>query len=325
MAKLIALQSARNETVSDAWISNFSNLKQKALLFDQIGIYKLTKFYEVLEETLGILEKLDTDLANKAKTINSELKWLEQTDIIFELFVEKEFNGPLDREASIDKFGNIKHLFNRVIDIQKESSKSKKQSQKIDLLKEQDVALLQILSIVMETTRGVTAVTTSPYDEMMQQFPNSQKSIVSQIVINNLPLPNNETSWEQIFDYRQDSENQKSLLDLRRWIRKTSTENLSPIEIEEELEWLTNEFQRHMKLHKMKANTETLEVIVKTPFEVIENLLGLKFSKLAEPLFFIKKRQINLMEAELNAPGREISYIIKTKAIFHSENNPRGL
>jgi hypothetical protein len=71
-----------------------------------------------------------------------------------------------------------------------------------------------------------------------------------------------------------------------------------------------------MKVHKMKTNTETLEVIVKAPLEIIEDLVKLKFSKIPEPFFAIKKRQINLMEIELNAPGREISYIIKTQEAF---------
>jgi hypothetical protein len=71
-----------------------------------------------------------------------------------------------------------------------------------------------------------------------------------------------------------------------------------------------------MKLHKMKANTETVEVLVKLLPETIENLIKLKFSKIPEPFFAFKKRQINLLEAELNAPGREMSYIIKTQKTF---------
>lgn len=69
----------------------------------------------------------------------------------------------------------------------------------------------------------------------------------------------------------------------------------------------------------MKANTETVEVLVKFLPETIENLIKLRFSKLPEPLFVFKKRQINLMEAELNAPGKEMAYIIKTRDTFQSQ------
>jgi len=82
MSKLIALQSGTHGILSDAWDSDFSNLKQQALLFDQIGIYKLSRFYEILEESLGLFKKLDPDISNKAESIITELEWLRQTGII---------------------------------------------------------------------------------------------------------------------------------------------------------------------------------------------------------------------------------------------------
>ena len=105
---------------------------------------------------------------------------------------------------------------------------------------------------------------------------------------------------------------------MRRWIRKISTDELSKAEIEEEIEWLINEFHKHMKYHKIKADTETIEVLVKAPLEIIENLVKLKLSKIPEPFFALKKRQLMLMEAEINAPSKEMAYIIKTRETFQS-------
>ena len=181
---------------------------------------------------------------------------------------------------------------------------------------EKDSIILRLWSLKMEANENINAVTTLPYIEYTRELPETRKADIAQIVINNLPLPDGTTSWEQIIDYRNDPENQKSFLTLKRWIRKISTEELSKGEIEEEIKWLMNEFQNHMKVHKIKTNTETLEVIVKAPLEIIENLIKLKFSKIPEPFFALKKRQINLMEAELNAPGREMAYIIKTQETF---------
>jgi hypothetical protein len=162
----------------------------------------------------------------------------------------------------------------------------------------------------------VSAVTTLPYTKYSYNSQNSNKSNIVQIVIDKLPIPSNETPWEKIIDYRNDERNQRNLLSLRRWIRKTTAENLSPVEIEEELEWLINEFRSHMELHKLKTNSGTLEVMVKTIPETIENLIKLKFSKLPEPFFAFRKREISLLEAELNAPGREMAYIINTREEF---------
>jgi hypothetical protein len=156
-----------------------------------------------------------------------------------------------------------------------------------------------------------------PYTSYRRKLPNSRKHDIAQFVIHDMPIPDSSsTEWERIIEYRENPDNRKDLVGLRRWIRKISTEDISPAECAEELEWLQSEFQAHMRLHKMKANTGTLEVMVKTPLEVLENLLTLKFSKFVDPLFAIKKRQIDLMEAELNAPGREIAYLIKAKQSF---------
>ncbi|MBI5954855.1 MAG: hypothetical protein HY865_24615 [Chloroflexi bacterium] len=317
MSKLIALKSGTHEILSDAWFSDFSNLKQESLLFDQIQIYKLEKFYKALIETQSIVSKLYPNLSNKIDSIIMELEWLRQTGVVTELKMEEELHNQVieefERKAPSQMFEDAKKLLKKIIEIQtSDLINSEDEAERTSLKREQHFALLRLMSIVIETTKDVTAVTTIPYTEYSRELPNSRKSSVTQIAINKLPLPNNETPWEQIIDYRNDPENRKNLLSLRRWIRKISTECPSPAEIEEEIEWLMNEFQSHMNVHKMKANTEALEVIVKAPLELLE----LKFSKIAEPLFALKKRQINLMEAELNAPGKEMSYIIKTRDAF---------
>jgi hypothetical protein len=174
----------------------------------------------------------------------------------------------------------------------------------------------RLKALELEYLDQVVATPLLPYTKYQQDIPHSARHDIAQLVIHNLPLPNEATSWEQIIEYRENPDNRNALLGLRRWIRKTASEDIRPAECVEELEWLQSEFQAHMRLHKMKANMGTLEVLVKTPLEVLENLLTLKFSKVVDPLFAIKKRQISLMEAELNAPGREIAYLIKAKQSF---------
>ncbi len=316
MSKLVALKSGNYEILNDAWNRDFSTLKQQALLFDQIGIYKLSNFYKTLQETEGLVQKIAPSIPGRAGSIIAELEWLQQMEIIFELSMLDELKSQsMESFAQIggQKFEDAKKLILKILEVPPSSfTKIEDEPRKLALMKEQHFTVLRLLSIVMETTKNCTVVTTHPYTEYMRELPNSSKSNVTQIVIKNLPLPSNETPWEQIIDYRKDAKTQERLLDLRRWIRKISTENLTPHEIEEEIEWLINEFENHMKLHKMKANTEAVEVITKAPLEFLE----LKFSKIIEPLFVIKKRKINLLEAEMTAPGREISYIVKTQEAF---------
>ncbi len=323
MAKFIALRSGFIDQLSRSLYSDlFSKLKQQSLMFDQIGILGLSQFFESIDSFRNNPDFPRGFLINKLEPIAIELQWLIENEIVFEPTLEEE----LGEQAANNYFSKIdsKHSVEEVVKLstklveagETDVKSFKDKTDLVDFLKANDIVVLRLMALMMQTTKGVTAVTTLPYKEYTRDLPNSSKSNVAQIVISKLPLPNDETPWEQLIDYRNDSDNQKNLLNLRRWIRRISAENLSQAEIEEELEWLMNEFQSHMKVHKMKTNTETLEVIVKILPETIENLIKLRFSKLPEPFFAVKKRQINLMEAELNAPGREISYIIKTQEAF---------
>jgi hypothetical protein len=324
MSKLIALKSGSHEILSDARNSDFSNLKQQALLFDQIGIYKLSNFYKTLEESLDLFRKLGLDSYNKTQPIIAELEWLQQKGIVFELKVEDELQSELMKKfpqnSTSQKFKDAKKLLKNIIDIQTSGLRqAENEANRLELIKDQHFKTIRFLSIIMETTRDATFVTTFPYTEYTREIPNSSKSDVAQVVIKSLPLPSNETPWEQLIDYRNDTKTQKLLLSLRRWINKIATQNLSSLEIDDEIEFLINEFQEHMKFHKMKANTETIEVIINSVSDVLGNLLTLKFSKLLEPLFAVKKRQLSLLEAELNVPGKEMAYIIKSRETFDSQ------
>ncbi len=50
----------------------------------------------------------------------------------------------------------------------------------------------------------------------------------------------------------------------------------------------------------------------------IENLAKLKFGRLAKQLFGFRQRQIDLLETELKATGRELAYIVKADERFRS-------
>lgn len=325
MSKLLALKSGFHEILPDALTGDFSKLKQQALFFDHIGILELNQLYTAARGKIKSSKiPLEPNLENKVETMFLELEWLRQTGIIYELDIRAEIQTQqlkdMAKNISPQKFEELAILSYKLIDIEKSYlNLSDPKVNKAELGKEQRFAVLRLMAILTELEKGDTVVTTLPHTEYNYALPSSSKNDVAQIVINKLPLPGNETPWEQIIDYRNDEDNQKNLLALRRWIRKISTENLSSSEIEDELQWLMNDFHNHMKVHKMKTNTETLEVIVKAPLEIIEDLVKLKFSKIPEPFFAIKKRQINLMEIELNAPGKEISYIVKTQEAFQSE------
>jgi len=91
---------------------------------------------------------------------------------------------------------------------------------------------------------------------------------------------------------------------------------LTPPEAEQKLEHLLSQYQRHLKLHRMKTNTGTLETVVTTGAEVLGDLASFKWGKAAEALFSLRRRNISLLEAELNAPGNAVAYIVKARETF---------
>lgn len=319
--KHIILRSGREGDIFLGWTNNYSSLKQNSLLFDQIGLLRLTHLRQVMSSAIKSKDNELKSVAPQLQTGISESEWLEEKGIIFEPKIEDDIRFEDFQkifETNSVAAAEIEELY-KILKYELGRQKPRSSLDKFSLAREKDGILTRMASIIMEASRKVSVVTTLPYIEYTSKIPNTRTSDVAQIVINNLPLPNNETPWEQIIDYRNDSETQKHLLSLRRWISRTSTQNLSSLEIEEEIESLINDFQEHIKFHKMKANAETLEVLVNSSVDVLGNLLTLKFSKILNPLFAIKKRQLSLLEAEMNAPGKEMAYIIKSREAFPSQ------
>jgi hypothetical protein len=151
----------------------------------------------------------------------------------------------------------------------------------------------------------------SPIDEL-----ETKKHLIFKTVLNKFPIPDESTSWEQIFEFKEDSESNTSLLGLRNWVNDISKSNLNVKESEEKLEYLLQKYEKSIKLHKLKVSNSSLETVVVGGAELIENIAKLKLSKIAKKLFKAKKEQIELMEIELKSEGSELSYIIKTNKEF---------
>jgi hypothetical protein len=95
-----------------------------------------------------------------------------------------------------------------------------------------------------------------------------------------------------------------------------ATANRPAKELEDELAFLQSEYEQHMKIHRVKAGYGSLETIVVTGAEVVENLFKLKWSSAAKALFSLSKRQVDLLEAERAAPGRHLAYIVEAQRRF---------
>ena len=171
-------------------------------------------------------------------------------------------------------------------------------------------------SIDMRLKQDVEAIAHVELPEFPSQKGSVPTSDLLAMTVGFLPTPDEQTSWEQILDYRSDPDSQAKYLDLRNWMNEMARANLSPTEAEEKLEYLVSQFERHIALHKLKTKRSTLETVVVSTAEVAEDLVKFKWGKLVTSLFAIGRKKAELLEAELTAPGSAVSYIWKSREVF---------
>jgi hypothetical protein len=143
------------------------------------------------------------------------------------------------------------------------------------------------------------------------------RSPILNVVLSALPQPDESTSWAKILEFRQDEDARRSLRRLRRWTASLDTK-LSANEVADELQASIDSYTEYMHLHEIKTRTATAQSFCIMASEVLEHLVTLKFSAAARTLFRLREGQIELLEAEMKAPGREIAYVLKVRERFES-------
>jgi hypothetical protein len=79
---------------------------------------------------------------------------------------------------------------------------------------------------------------------------------------------------------------------------------------------LVAEYTKAMELCKLKSSTSFFETVVIPSLEVAENLIKLRWSKVAQIGISTKQRKVDLLETELKATGRECAYIFEARKRF---------
>ena len=71
----------------------------------------------------------------------------------------------------------------------------------------------------------------------------------------------------------------------------------------------------------MKTSYGTLEALLMIPAEMIEGMVQLKPTQTVKALFLFKKQRLQILEAEMNAFGRDLAYLVKVKEEFGAKKN----
>lgn len=181
--------------------------------------------------------------------------------------------------------------------------------------------LLRLLALEISDFETVEAVPLLVSERAMFANVSSVKDArrreeVIDVVLNSFPEPDDSTSWEQILDFRSDPESRAKFLGLRSWIIDMSHGKFSQHEMRDKLEWALHQYSEHLHLHRIKANAGILRTLIVGGAEAIESLLKFKFKNAAELIFSARSRKLSLLEAEANAPERELAYIHSARRRF---------
>jgi hypothetical protein len=143
-----------------------------------------------------------------------------------------------------------------------------------------------------------------------------KKSIESvlEVALTALPAPDESSAWEDILNFKADLHDKQ--WGFRRFLRSLSLKQPTESEVRDEIEWMVNEYAKAMHVHNLKASPAFFEAYVIPGLEFIEDIVKFKWSKIAKGVVAVKKRKVELLEAEMKAPGKECAYVFEARKRF---------
>ena len=137
----------------------------------------------------------------------------------------------------------------------------------------------------------------------------SKSQQVLAVVLKRFPDPRPDLPLEDIVAFKRDAETQYKFAKLWNWMHRVAAGGNGARELEEELDWLLTDYRHHIEQLSERVHTEKLKAWFTVPAEMLENVVKLKFGKIAERLLDLKSARIAAHDEELKAPGNEIAYI----------------
>jgi hypothetical protein len=172
------------------------------------------------------------------------------------------------------------------------------------------------ISIQLRLLRGMDAYPV--LSSLIPRVDQTNKDTVTQVVLNEFPVPDEQTPWEHIEEFRTDPESRSRFFALKEWINEVARMRLPRVEVEDRLKAHIADYEIHMGTHKLNRKWDVLKIIMSADFGLLAaaKLTGwtpfiTAAGVIASPLIAIKQQQIKLFQAEQQTPGREIAYIVK--------------
>ncbi len=181
----------------------------------------------------------------------------------------------------------------------------------------EDLALRHIAAKLDTGSSDNVPLCRRPLPDVLLGFTGQQPPAIETtltIGLRALPLPDELSSIEDVLAFKNALRDKK--WSFRRLLRQLATKQLTQAEIRDEVEYLAHEYRKAMEIHRVKASQSFLDVFIISPLEIVENLVKLNWSKIAKGALSVRKRKIELLEADMKAPGRECAYVFEARERF---------
>jgi hypothetical protein len=139
---------------------------------------------------------------------------------------------------------------------------------------------------------------------------------VLHFILDKIPTPNMNTSWEQLADFRSDENVKRKYYALIDWVNEMSRANMPITHVADKYNQLYSEYIKQYSLHKLNSGFTTMELLVIGGFEFISSLAGQNYIAAFRNMLSISKQQMALMKAEKEIQGRELAYIYSVNDKF---------
>lgn len=270
-----------------------NDLKQSALVFDQIAIVNFARFR-----------------AGPVNAAPEHQAWLDDLRFLGD-------RGFLIDPGDVANVTKLSHI--QAVQAAQRNSPLRNSRKAQNAL--QRAVLMECRAIAEQVrTKGhgdAIAFSVCAASHMRDDVPPGKESAVS-VTLRTLPTLTDSTPWEEVFEFRADPVARGRFLKLKSWINSVARADRPPGDLEDEIAELLFEYERHLQLHRIKTTASVLETVVTTAAGVADALVRLNFSEAAKALFSLRKREIALLEAEMTAPGRQVAYIV------HAHQRLRG-
>lgn len=307
-------------------------IKRDLFFFDKVhivGLRQMLPDYNYEKEKKNVKSFLDVfiDLyyqqfkisfeSDQAKQILNEIEWLAKEDKIVLNDRDIIFGRGLKDDIStrMEEGRKISHYF---LDKTKDNIEEKATNPEF-IIHAHDISVRDKASI-FNSRKNIDAYPIVN-DMSLPLEISSKKLKVVQLVVNKIPVLDKNIPWSDVFQFKNDTDTKQKFLALRTWIADLATTDLSVNELEDKIEYAFDQYEKHLQINKMKYEKSLIETIVVKGSELVENLVKLKIGKIAKEFFDYKQLEINVLESELNAAGKEIAYINSIEQNFAKKSS----